>query len=519
MKTAPIIALLALLLPVPELRAETPDPGIAEAGLPDVAAMSPGEAAAFARSLDRTGSPEVRALREELKRRRESGIAAASNGMTVTDFGRVTVLRDAEGGVWGRGTSFDSIINGIQGTPAAFFQTHPDADPDFVVIIQDWLNSGFLGAFYMPMENDVTGIGYANQGGAETFDDDPTNSLEGLMWLNGVQILSTDLFIGILWGQEFGHRWGSFVHFMDGPNRSTALLGRDEAHWSYYLDTDWSWFEGNDWIQNADTTWTTATDTFDASTHYSPLDLYLMGLVGTADVPSFTLLTGPSGGPGADAAPAAWQGQPVTVTAQPRTVTIQDVIAAEGPRVPSHLASPKSFDVAVLYVLREDDRITDGKLAAMESILDAMLASWNADVGGLATVSFGPGGTANQAPVATLLAPERADQHREVNFDARDASDPEGTPLRYFWRFDPETPFEEGGPVARRTFGSAGTKEIEVSIRDEQGGERLLAATLEVDPAPAGCGCALADAVPHRLAWLFALFAVAGVAVARRRRG
>src|SRR5205823_3527536 len=47
-------------------------------------------------------------------------------------------------------------------------------------------------------------------------------------------------------GQETGHRWLAFMKFRD-HNRQTsnALLGRDLAHWSFFLNSDASVMEGN----------------------------------------------------------------------------------------------------------------------------------------------------------------------------------------------------------------------------------------------------------------------------------
>src|SRR5437868_5599116 len=71
------------------------------------------------------------------------------------------------------------------------------------------------------------------------------------------EIPNHELFGRILWGQEFAHRWGALVHFNDGGVDSGALLGRQQAHWSWYLDSNWSWMEGNDWKDNTDGTFTT----------------------------------------------------------------------------------------------------------------------------------------------------------------------------------------------------------------------------------------------------------------------
>ncbi len=40
-------------------------------------------------------------------------------------------------------------------------------------------------------------------------------------------------------GQEVGHRWMAYVDFRDRTGaRSKSLLGRDDAHWSFFFDSD-----------------------------------------------------------------------------------------------------------------------------------------------------------------------------------------------------------------------------------------------------------------------------------------
>ena len=50
-----------------------------------------------------------------------------------------------------------------------------------------------------------------------------------------------------LLGHEVGHRWLAFLDFSNHDRRrSSELLGRDYAHWSFFFDSDASVMEGND---------------------------------------------------------------------------------------------------------------------------------------------------------------------------------------------------------------------------------------------------------------------------------
>ncbi len=188
-------------------------------------------------------------------------------------------------------------------------------------------------------------------------------------------------------------------------------------------------------------------------------------------------------------------------------MTIQQIVAAEGPRSPSHITSPKSFEVAVVYALRKDDRISPQKVAVMEEALGKMLTSWNGDVGGRAIVNFGPGAVRNEAPVASLVAPDTAETGRSVSFDASTASDPEGKALRWFWRFDEDDEFEEADGAVSHTFSRAGRKTVEVSVQDADGGETILVHELNVSEGPAGCACAPGSSHAPRLGSTLVMFA------------
>ena len=76
-------------------------------------------------------------------------------------------------------------------------------------------------------------------------------------------------------GQEVGHRWLAYVNFRDRTGTSSgALLGRDDAHWSFFFDSDASVMEGNDIEDLGGGQFRTT----DAVKRYSRLDQYMMGL-------------------------------------------------------------------------------------------------------------------------------------------------------------------------------------------------------------------------------------------------
>src|SRR6185436_18108793 len=139
-------------------------------------------------------------------------------------------------------------------------------------------------------------------------------------------------------------------------------LGRDGAHWSFLLNSSNSVMYGNDWRANDDGTFTSIGR---PGTFFSPLDLYLMGLQPAAAVPPFLLID--SHDRRADELPETG----VTVTGTPRTITIGDVIAAEGERVPSAENAPKRFKLGFVLLVRAGHDAEDFELTGINTIRDA----------------------------------------------------------------------------------------------------------------------------------------------------
>jgi hypothetical protein len=103
---------------------------------------------------------------------------------------------------------------------------------------------------------------------------------------------------------------------------------------------------GGVWLDNFDGTYTQLDDDYYVpATGYSYLDLYLMGLISPAEVPDFFILRNlvPAG---KDA-----DGHPI-FKADRTKVTIRDVIAAEGPRVPDVGKSQRKFNTGMVIVVQ-----------------------------------------------------------------------------------------------------------------------------------------------------------------------
>ncbi|WP_315821399.1 hypothetical protein [Paraflavitalea speifideaquila] len=153
-------------------------------------------------------------------------------------------------------------------------------------------------------------------------------------------------------GHEIGHRWSAYA--TAHVNGETIKLGT-WPHWDpglearvaypYSLPLEASTQGGSAWQDNPDGTFTKLRDGFFVpASGYSYLELYLMGLIAAAEVPDFYLVR-PLMQIGTDA-----NGRPI-FKGQRMRITIQDVIAAEGPRLPDVNHSQRHFNTGIVVIV------------------------------------------------------------------------------------------------------------------------------------------------------------------------
>ena len=173
-------------------------------------------------------------------------------------------------------------------------------------------------------------------------------------------------------GHEMGHRWSAFVSAR--VKDETIRLG--PTHWARGLQapapfafqrpTEASAMGGGVWQDNFDGTFTQLDDDYYVpATGYSYLDLYLMGLIAPSEVPDFFILR--------NLAPAGRDANGHAIVKADRTkVTIQDVIAAEGPRQPDVDHAQKRFNTGMVVMVEH------GKTPSRELIerANGIRAAW-----------------------------------------------------------------------------------------------------------------------------------------------
>ncbi|HEX6973551.1 MAG TPA: hypothetical protein VF147_04080, partial [Vicinamibacterales bacterium] len=254
-----------------------------------------------------------------------------------------------------------------------FYRSHPDNYDQLVVWTdQTLINDAF--AYESTVANEVRGLGidvydlsrdFGSGGRLRSFvmmdalskyPDDPLQKFLGEN--NTVSVL----------GQEAGHRWLVFFDFRDRTGqRSDALLGRDLAHWSFFMDSDASVMEGNDIEDLGGGSFKTV----GAVSRYSLLDQYAMGLIPDTAVPSFFYVESPTNvTPARTGESAPLVG--VTFNGTRRDVLIQDIVAIHGPRIPSAANSAKVHRQAFIYLVSAG-RAVDPALA---SKIDRIRKAW-----------------------------------------------------------------------------------------------------------------------------------------------
>lgn len=166
---------------------------------------------------------------------------------------------------------------------------------------------------------------------------------------------------------EQGHRWLAYVRFDADHDVSDDLLGRENAHWSFLVDTRTntqgtfsSLMEGNAWRDGGAGTFTTIES---AVNYFTPLDQYLMGLrpadevgeihylVTNAQLTEFLREKSPFSG--------------FSMSAARKTISVAQIVAREGQRLPDAANAPKEFRVAFILLT---ERGTTPSSATLEKL-------------------------------------------------------------------------------------------------------------------------------------------------------
>jgi MYXO-CTERM domain-containing protein len=351
--------------------------------------------------------------------------ATTSEAIVVARVTRRGYIVVDDVGDWGNAVPQESSQERARfiGSTTAALSELPDFTPGkFLAVMQIPSTQNPL-AYYLPIRNDVRGIGQRSplDARSEVFD---TNSfynttfpLDGFVYLNSYRFYTDPraLIYGrfLICTQEFGHRFSTQVSILPNPqgtgdsgvvpvdaaaDASTdvavsdvagdvagdvadvpvgppplardALLGRgnvnsagvvvNRAHWSYFFNSGGSPMEGNLWTEFSPGMFRTERPTF----RFSPFDLYLMGLIPASQVPPTFVIAEPTNlprGVSRDSPPEYYSRQ-VTIRGRRVDVSIEDLQRANGPRNPAY--SSVNHDLDVMWVLLADEADVNDQLAA-----------------------------------------------------------------------------------------------------------------------------------------------------------
>lgn len=286
--------------------------------------------------------------------------------------------------------NYDRRIEGVSNVEARqvvaqeFYRYHPDQYDFLVIFTRISVDSGDADAFAISYENDVQGIGiplFDNSliMGSERLQTtiDMTEITDWELNPSGVQYDNTlDTLV-----HEMMHRWGVFVSFQDENNQiSNLTLGRDDAHWNYFLNSNASVMYGALWndLGNGDF------KTQAVRKSLSPLDLYLMGFADASAVPDFFVID--NGTPGDREDFPSLVG--TQVSGNRVDISIDDIIAAEGVRIPGVSDSQHAFNFKFILLVPTGQEANAQDIGGLVVLQREFQKRFFAETSGMGTIIY-----------------------------------------------------------------------------------------------------------------------------------
>ena len=220
---------------------------------------------------------------------------------------------------------------------------------------------------------------------------------------------------------EFGHAWGAYLsYYKDGRRESLLDDFSCDCHWRFDLHLPAPFPPhgereagshmsvgvpgeggGGFWRENPDGTFTPGRLHPELSGP-SWLDLYTMGLADADEVPDMFILRNLQ----------RVNDGSRSYTADKEVISIEQIIAAEGPREPSVADSQKTFNVAFVYLLEPGKEPADDLLRLHTTFIDQFADRWFRITGGRSRITTtlaenrpGTGGPATRTPETPTTPP------------------------------------------------------------------------------------------------------------------
>jgi hypothetical protein len=191
-------------------------------------------------------------------------------------------------------------------------------------------------------------------------------------------------------GHELGHRWAADASAL--VNGERIVLG--PVHWAtgvhlpaafpYNRPFEADAMGGSTFKDNGDGTYTQLDrDYYSPAKGYSWLGLYLMGLAKPEEVPPFFILRNLQNTGQRSADGPIYRGDKTVIT-------INDVIAAMGPRVPDFDHAQKQFNTAMVVMTMPGKAPSKELISNTNAIAEHWIAYWSKTTGGRSTMTTNP---------------------------------------------------------------------------------------------------------------------------------
>jgi len=188
---------------------------------------------------------------------------------------------------------------------------------------------------------------------------------------------------------EQGHRWLAYVRFDADQKVKSDLLGRENAHWSFLVDSRTnsqgsfsSLMEGNAWTNSGGGTFTT---TESAVNYFNPLDQYLMGLRSPDEVGDISYLA-----TNAQLTEYLREKSPFSgfsMTGLRMTISLSQIISHEGERIPNSENSSKELRVGFILLTEQGKAPSAATLEKVVRYRDALVRYFSQATGGRASMN------------------------------------------------------------------------------------------------------------------------------------
>ena len=189
---------------------------------------------------------------------------------------------------------------------------------------------------------------------------------------------------------EMGHRWAAFV----SAKVNGEIIPLGPTHWArglhapvafpYQRPTEASAMGGGVWQDNFDGTYTQLDDDYYVpATGWSYLDLYLMGLIAPTEVPDFFILRN------LVAVGRDLNGHPI-FKADRTKVSVQDVIAVEGPRIPDVDHAQKKFNTGIVVIVEHGGKPSKELIERANGIRERWIDYWATTTGHRSSMTTSP---------------------------------------------------------------------------------------------------------------------------------